>query len=1293
MRWLLKSMNGTSPGAETLRRYPLAWRILGCVFERIPLFPLAKSLVDRRFFNVLQQTVTDISTPSTEGTASPGKRKRSSPPVSSVESLRTPKSCIESGQAVFAALRSLLRRADDTVVVAARDKTGAEHLKLILGTSAAEAVSLIAPLLRVCGLLLLEGVWDDIEDCERWVDDIKSLWTLHLQGDDDTSEIAKHVFGPVAVLIHMLEGPQKVEHLGIPDALRERWRGGLQNLMHHSLIFPARSVFLSRGDIGPLFKALTGLHPSPELSSDLPKTAPALYLLASSATEALVQSGIRKGNAEWMKQVFTQVEEAMKARDDRMAIMNDILQQARKRGMPVDTESLQSVCKDYGLLEHSTNWLLIANLSQCDPDVFHKGDTGATLLGEVCDRSFSDSVAKSDYDNITEVLSAVVRGFRSARDFPAFLRLWYQRLAQIEKREAGAVPSWQSLGSEVHPYVEQSLSIRQLTELLEWVGDQKLRPEALCLWLSAMCDGLSSAAYQDATGQRIFDLALNVKKSSSAHTALKWRIIGKAIQWAPDLGEEKGAKEDKLDENWLKIEDSIKKILKKGVIKSPETFEAFKCVSALWIHVFPDGSLVKETGKLVTKFDERLAAEHAAMDAWNTALSTQSLDDILSEADNISEKDILHYLAWYLRGSTRLHRFVFEKSGELPQLMRSVLLETSVFSKAVQAVWNSLLDNEQSLNNGKLGEQVIDRLVKTLQDSRKSSGWLNDGGKDLLRLLSRVPLDVISRPQREQLVAILVDAATSHDEGRKAPVHAWRAILSLITRLMSRPVFYEGMSFDHLIAIAESAAGAIVSANIGHEALIELMKRYESLSCATIRQMASNTDETNLNYFKGAQRFVDDALAGKEMSRLYPTLLKALSAELSESKLLEIDQPKRLHRKSQQAIEDSLQAIFETWTSDKKLWAKQDDGQTLGLFSAIDASDSLTEISTLSKLKDSSLKKLERRSLEAMQEGDVRGWKIQTFLQRFLSAELEITRPASFHTLGDGRETLMKDYVSAIIKSIDAPIMMMYLEALLGEYFAGSDTNGQLVAVQYVVDRLIEITDQAGRTDDFDLSAAHSELTRALPEAKTTTNAVLMAKILCSILERKPHSITQWNVENLLSAVAMISSAEESMLPFEWQCQLVDVIIKKHRVRIEGHYHILLSTLQPLLRNLVQLQKSGQDSKAKSFARLIQMICEPTVGAVSRTQSHSALDSATDMAKRSAGRHMHLVLMQYVKLQLEADIPRPTREALETAVNSIFSILPPEGRKILNDAMDASGRAILREMFKQYNKFGKWKGI
>lgn len=172
-----------------------------------------------------------------------------------------------------------------------------------------------------------------------------------------------------------------------------------------------------------------------------------------------------------------------------------------------------------------------------------------------------------------------------------------------------------------------------------------------------------------------------------------------------------------------------------------------------------------------------------------------------------------------------------------------------------------------------------------------------------------------------------------------------------------------------------------------------------------------------------------------------------------------------------------------------------------------------------------------------------------------------------------------------------------------------------------------------------------------------------------------------------------MSSAQDSVTPFEWQCILMETVIKKHRLRLEGHFHILLSALQPLLRNLLTFQRSGQETKATAFTRLLTLVCEPTVGAVSRGQNHNALDSATATAKRLAGRHMHLVLMQYVKLQLETDTSRPVREALEPGMNSIFGILSSDSRKILNDAMDASGRAILREMFKQYTQYGRWKGI
>lgn len=195
----------------------------------------------------------------------------------------------------------------------------------------------------------------------------------------------------------------------------------------------------------------------------------------------------------------------------------------------------------------------------------------------------------------------------------------------------------------------------------------------------------------------------------------------------------------------------------------------------------------------------------------------------------------------------------------------------------------------------------------------------------------------------------------------------------------------------------------------------------------------------------------------------------------------------------------------------------------------------------------------------------------------------------------------------------------------------------------------------------------------------------------------------QWNIEIVLSSVCSLCSHTDgnpTVASFTWLCRLVEVINKKHRLRLEGHYHLLLATLQALLDNLIVIQqydnaadRTSQEAKASHFSRLVTLICEPTGGAVSGLQQRSSLDSATDVAKRSAGRQMYLILMQWVKLQLEYAVPSKVRDVLEPAMNSIFDITPTEGRKTLNDAMDSSGRAILREMFKRYSKFGKWTGV
>ncbi|KAG5989496.1 hypothetical protein E4U54_004318 [Claviceps lovelessii] len=245
----------------------------------------------------------------------------------------------------------------------------------------------------------------------------------------------------------------------------------------------------------------------------------------------------------------------------------------------------------------------------------------------------------------------------------------------------------------------------------------------------------------------------------------------------------------------------------------------------------------------------------------------------------------------------------------------------------------------------------------------------------------------------------------------------------------------------------------------------------------------------------------------------------------------------------------------------------------------------------------------------------------------------------------------------------------------------------------------------------------HSELTSSLLTKPAYPH--IICRILRALLEKRPQCMTQWNIELTLSTVSHLvcldSSPDDDQqhLPpsYSWLCKLIEVIIKKHRIRLEGHFHLILSTMQILLKGLITTKPTPaatpssvaataaasptgtQEAHAHTYARLVTLICEPTAGAVSRSQLQGALDSATDAAKRSAGRHMYLLLVHYVKLQLEAHVSTQVREALDPAMNSIFTITTPEGRKILNDAMDASGRAILKEMYRRYVKFGKWSGV
>jgi nucleolar pre-ribosomal-associated protein 2 len=182
--------------------------------------------------------------------------------------------------------------------------------------------------------------------------------------------------------------------------------------------------------------------------------------------------------------------------------------------------------------------------------------------------------------------------------------------------------------------------------------------------------------------------------------------------------------------------------------------------------------------------------------------------------------------------------------------------------------------------------------------------------------------------------------------------------------------------------------------------------------------------------------------------------------------------------------------------------------------------------------------------------------------------------------------------------------------------------------------------------------------------------------------------------------------------------RLLQEVLTSHRRKLQGHFHILIQTLIPLLQCLfVPLSTTHKllyppppwlpnksmpstrhlsVSHAEAYARIITLICAPTVSAVSRhTKSSSmSLNNPTAKAKRHAAQHMPVLLSAYIHMQLDVNLQMKTdvRQALVPAVYAIFDIMGKEERRALGEGMDAGGRAVLSIMIRDWARWGKWKG-
>ncbi|CCC12259.1 unnamed protein product [Sordaria macrospora k-hell] len=1295
LRWLLKNMSGSAAINDQVRRFPLSWNIMGAVFAWIPLFSLAKSLADRRFIAVLQQTLKDISTPQRE--ARQGKKGDLDVEMKDATSDETTKN-------------SRKRKRDDSCEIRSHNnRMGAEHIKSLFSSSASDVMQMLVPVLSICNFAAESDELESSKEQSTWMSTFYTLWDLHLQGPEDASAVAVSLSGLGAHLLSKLTATPRHSSLTIDTTVQEQWARDLRRFLTRNMILPARAAFLNN-------RAQDVIQVATQMSSDFASTNyPVLFNLVTRAPHVLSEKATKKDYEEWIQAVFDGILAALKGADisKSQPAVEAVLEMAADQQLPLSAESLRSVCKAYGLQGDKLNWKLHLSIAKLNPDVFLVTQDGQMLLDQALAHTFCTREREEEnFDKATEFLIHLVNGHARARDLQGFIKTW---LTYLDKNEPSGFP-WTSsqLANAVAKTAEQSLTVSQLVDILNWIDEQTTKQKGVkMVILAAIANALSLEAYIDAANMRTFEIVAKEKfekKEKSVISTARWTVAEKAISRAT-VADAKSV--------WGSVHSDLKSTLKRSETYSPEVFAAFKCCAAAWVRLADDEDAAALTSSFVDKLDKN--------DDTKGAVSKSS------------------YTTWILEGCPHLVSLLTKKQSAFPPTLLNALTSSekdkSRTLDSVQALAQQILENQNIVGNEKVIGGLVDKAVSLIENPKGPESLIVARGA--IQLLLEVPTEALTRQQRESAMKRLVSQSKKVvDKPKHVDAQYWSLVLSLMTKLMSRPTFYEDMKFDDL-----ETAGRCVrkiykkSEEKGStETILQEREDYrllEALATSTIRQMyVANPEDREKAYIANALTVLksecEEAYIAPRLVLLRAFILVAKENEKTKGEADSLD----------------LLSMVKPIITSKKWRGKK----LLPLLLALKAIDVL-EAKVVKKFS-SAVGTLLKASNWLLEHGYQAGWEVRTFIAKHfreeLGAPLKIAtdaQPAADDSDEEGNITekpgsvtaafeklSVLEYVDVVVNSVDEDAKLGYLKELLLEESETSCASSRLLIVERLIQHISGSRPPVREANDpsqgqFDLAHAHTLLCSRLSQATTSpAQFIQIAKIVHLLLDKKAQCMTQWNIDSTLSAVSAIASdvLSATMLAttprtYESLCHLVEIVIKRHRKRLDGHFHILIPALQSLLRRLISsasststspslLSDSTKEHHAKLLSRLLTLITEPTVASVSSRSSasnkdqkdhehnhhnqHQPLDSEKDKAKRYAGQHMYLVLMAYVKLQLEFVVPLVVREQLETGMFSIVDITPAEGElRIMNDGMDPSGRVIFREMYKRWERFGKWSGV
>ncbi|KAI0014155.1 Urb2/Npa2 family-domain-containing protein [Xylariaceae sp. FL0662B] len=1307
LRWIFKQMGGNSEDAELARRYPLSWTVISHIIPNIPAQTLGRSLAYLRFVSILRQTLEDVNRAQRrpieltekangvdakeESTRITLKRKRDDALPSNIDQLRTPEGCIKSVTEVFRALGSLLEQGEQFTATGAPEKrVGAEHIKSLFSSSSDESRDITARLLLICDRSLSVLEHGISQDQASWVEISTAIWNLRLHNKEDSLEFARHLYEPVCSIISRLKGVNETAPVMASNTVRDLWIRQLEQFLSTCFIRPTRQKFTIDENVEVLRTELKVSR------KNLAGSTIVLWDIAARTPRDPGDPKLKTAHLLWVQAVFRTLLGGMKPLElaTRHQILVRLLDIAIQTGSVPNTVTLRAVCREDALGSDETDWSLIAKIVSCDADVFLMDDN---MVEDVFSRINSQLQADSKVRDeiVTRVIVPLETAFATARDLSGFIQRWYERLCKIPEVSLNQT-IWfdprirQQLGS----LLQSALTSTQLLRILDRLDSSNENRGALLVVLDGICEGITEEDFIQSVDSKVYSAVFDDKIYNDLPPdilALRWRIASRMASWETS---------DEIYRLWVATEFDLKKIVQKGSLSDPETFEAFSCCLHLWLANYPGGRYETDLAKLTCSFLEKLVSTiktgddpHALEPYINLVFRRMPKLAELPKQEANGLSDLIVSLSWHVG-----QRFAAAGDAQL-------------FSPLQILLHNFDVEDEETLI-----DTLISQPLNALDSSNAQSGWTRPESLPILSILLDFPLAAFTKGRRKRIMSSWKKWRSSITTHALQDSQYATTVLRLLIRVMQQPTFYEGMEVDDLVHITSNMA------KYG-KGLLTLV---EKLSELVLRHVVVNVEGPSRAYLVEASRFVnnfeaeglEDTIARILLMRSLVSALNNLPSTKSYSSVVNLEE---ITQKLDELIQKSL-SNFASESTVSPAFA-EDDPRLLLLSVALSGAACITEThpGRSIRLPTETLRQLDAVSTTYVSKEIDIGWKLRIFLVRNFQDRYDVAYFSSQLEQATAKvdEDSIYDSVTAFFHTNNCGTVHRLLGELVSSGKLTSGPIGPLLAVRKFVELEGPITSPSQNEEQevLDVTALHGQLTLLLTQVASLRHFKQLSDILLLLLEKHANSMTQFSIDTIMSTIVDVCSSrgpkiEEAKAAgeiYDRLCKLVALVLKRHRLRLRGHFPVLIVALQSLMSTLLADPHSFASDRpcrsdppwlisrlkprhAERFTRLLTLICEPSAASVARIRSND-LNSPTDVAKRAAGQDMFTIIELYIKLQLEVNVPRDIRKALEPGIYSILDITPQGCRRILNESLDANGRVVFRQMFADYKKFGKWTGV